>query len=238
VRALFGAGLVSLLAWSTGQAGAAEAKDDVKDQLRQLIHAYNEAGSRKDRAALERLFADEYRWVQANGTTVDKVKHIDGIMANEAPFSVPVSDFEDLLVYGDVAIHRGRFPGGVTSTVYAKKDGRWQFVQAQSTRLPPERAAVAIDSKALDALLGRYELGPGALATVTRDGAALWWQGGRRPKVRLKPLSPTRFFAEDTDLEMTFAQDDKGQVTQVTLRQGACQDSVLKRVESRTDSRE
>ena len=37
---------------------------------------------------------------------------------------------------------------------------------------------------------------------------------------------------------MTFAQDDQGRVTHVTMRQGACQDSVLKRVESRADSRE
>ena len=225
------ASLSLALAWCCGQASAAETRDEVRDQLRQLIRAYNEAGGKRDRIALERLFADEYVWVQANGSTLDKAKHIDGIVASEAPFSVPVSDFEDLLVYGDVAIHRGRFPGGVTNTVYARKDGRWQFVQAQSTRLPPERSAVAIDSKALDALLGRYELAPGALATVTRDGEALLWQGGRRPKVRLRPLSPTRFFAEDTDLEMTFAQDDKGRVTHVNLRQGACLDSVLKRVE-------
>ena len=76
-----------------------------------------------------------------------------------------------------------------------------------------------------------YQLAPGAFATVTKDGDALMWQGGRRPKVRLWPVSETRFYAEDTDLEMTFHASDKGLISHVTLRQGICQDSELKRVE-------
>jgi len=211
--------------------GQGQGKDDaVKQELRQLLVTYNEAGSKRDRAALEQLFADEYVWFQANGNTVDKTKQIDGIMGNDAQFVVPVSSFDQVHVYGDVAVNRGIFPAGVTSTVYAKKNGRWQFVQAQSTRLAPERRAVVVEPKALDSLVGRYELSPGAFATVTKEGDALMWQGGRRPKVRLMPLSEARFFAEGTDLEMIFRRDDKGQATHVTMRQGTCLESELKKV--------
>lgn len=79
--------------------------------------------------------------------------------------------------------------------------------------------------------MGKYELAPGRFATVTREGNSLMWQGGRRPKVRLLPLSETRFFAEGTDLEMIFRRGEKGQPVGVTLRQGVCQESELKRVE-------
>jgi hypothetical protein len=57
------------------------------------------------------------------------------------------------------------------------------------------------------------------------------WKGGRRPKVRLMPLSDTRFFAAEGGVEMTFRKDDKEQITGVMLRIGTCQDSEAKRVE-------
>ena len=117
------------------------------------------------------------------------------------------------------------------TTVYARRDGRWQFVHGQGTFRPPERKAVALDPKALDAFVGSYEFGPGAVATLTKEGDALMWKGGRRPKVRLMPLSDARFFVEESGVEMTFHKGDKGQVTGVTLRLGTCQDSEAKRVE-------
>lgn len=117
------------------------------------------------------------------------------------------------------------------TTVYAKIDGRWQFVHGQGTLRPPERKAVELDPKALDAFVGSYEFGPGAVATVTKEGNALMWKGGRRPKVTLMPLSDTHFFVEESGVEMTFRKGDKGQVTGVTLRIGTCQDSEAKRLE-------
>jgi hypothetical protein len=79
--------------------------------------------------------------------------------------------------------------------------------------------------------VGRYEFGPGAVATVTKEGNALTWKGGSRPKVTLVPLSDNRFYAKENDAEMTFSKGDKGQVTEVVLRLGSCQDSKAKKVE-------
>ena len=45
------------------------------------------------------------------------------------------------------------------------------------------------------------------------------------------PLSDTRFFAEESGVEMTFHKGDEGPATHVTLRVGTCQDSQAKRVE-------
>jgi len=45
------------------------------------------------------------------------------------------------------------------------------------------------------------------------------------------PHSDTRFFVEESGVEMTFRKGDKGQISGVALRVGTCQDSEAKRVE-------
>lgn len=226
--------LVSPLA--LGQASTGHDKDaKAKEELRKLYLEYNEAGSKRDRAALERLFAEGYVWVQGNGNVISKTKHIDNILSNDGQFSIPVLPLDQLSVYGDMAVLRvtGSRSGGdlFATTVFTKREGRWQFVHAQGTLLPPERKAIELDSKMLDSFVGKYEFGPGAVAVVTKEGNALMWKGGRRPKVRLMPLSDTRFFAEDTGVEMAFHKDGKEQAIGVTLRVGTCQESEAKRVE-------
>ena len=218
---------------ASGQASAGQGSDDkVREELRKLHSDYQEAGSKRDRAALERLFADGYVWVQGNGRVVGKAQHIDNILGNTSQFSGPAPSLEQLTVYGDTAVLRVTERDGLfATTVFARRDGRWQFVHAQGTLLPPERKSVELDPKTLDAFVGSYEFGPGAVATATKEGNALMWKGGRRPKVRLMPLSDTRFFVEESGVEMTFRKGDKGQVTGVTLRIGTCQDSQAKRVE-------
>jgi hypothetical protein len=216
------------------QARAAEESDaQVKEDLRKLHADYSEAASKRDRAALERIFADGYVWVHGNGSVTTKAKHIEDTLANTSEFSMPTPSFDQLTVYGDMAILRGREikAGLFATTVFAKRDGRWQFVHAQGTLVPPERKPVALDPKALDAFVGNYEFGPGAVAVATKEGDALMWKGGRRPKVRLMPLSDTRFFVEETGVEMTFHKGDNGRVTGVSLRIGTCQDSEAKKAE-------
>jgi hypothetical protein len=216
------------------QAGAGQDKDaQAKEGLRKLHADYNEAASKRDRAALERLFADGYIWVQGGGGVKSKAQHIENILGNTSQFSMPTPSFEQMTVYGDMAILRETEmrSGLFATTVFAKRDGRWQFVHTQGTLLAPERKAVELDPKALDSFVGSYEFGSGVMATVTKEGDALMWKAGRRPKVRLMPLSDTRFFVVETGVEMNFHKGDKGPVTSVTVRLGTCQDSDAKRVE-------
>lgn len=205
----------------------------VKDELQKLFADLNAAILKKDRAALERIYADEFQFIHGNGYVVDKSTQINGVMNNDslAATPVPTPAFDNLLLYQDLAIYRRTDRGLIGSNIYAKRDGRWQIVQVQGTRLAPERKAVKIDPQLLDSFLGKYEFGPGAIATVTREGDTLRWRGGNRPPVTLVPLSDTRFFAKETDSEMTFSKNDKGQVTDVVLKLGVCQESKAKKVE-------
>ncbi|HEV2806578.1 MAG TPA: DUF4440 domain-containing protein [Chthoniobacterales bacterium] len=213
--------------------GEQESDGKVRDELRKLHADYNDAGAKRDRAALERLFADGYVWVQGNGSVTTKAKHIDNIMSNTAPFSAPAPPFDQIAVYGDTAVLRSTEgkAGLFATTVFAKIDGRWQFVHAQGTLLPPERKPVAIDPKVLDALVGSYEFRPGEIAIVTKEGDALMWKGGRRPTVKLLPLSETEFFVAESGVQMIFHKDDKGKITQVTLRVGTYQDTQAKKIQ-------
>ncbi len=233
MRILITVAAVFLLApVALGQASS-DPNAGVKEALQKLFSELNEAIWKRDRAALERVYADEFQFVHTTGGVVNKAAQINGIMSNDPVSSAPLPtpSFDQLLVYGDVAILRTAGRGVAGTNIYARKGGRWQIVQVQGTRLAPERRPVQLDPKVLDSYPGKYEFAPGAYATVTKESDALKWQAGGRPKVTLVPLSATRFFARENDAEMTFSKGDKGQVTGVVLRLGSCQDSKAKKIE-------
>lgn len=227
--------IVLLSATATlAQAHATENKDDkTKQEIQKLFADLNEAITKKDRAALERLYADEFQFIRPSGALINKTAQIAGVLSNDPLSSSPVPPpaLDRLMVYGDVVISRNIARGAAISSIILKKDGRWQLFQAQGTRLAPERNPVSINPQLLDSFLGRYEFGPGAIATVTREGDALKWRGGNRMPVTLVPLSETHFFAKEAETEMTFSKNDKGQVTDVVLKVGSCQESRARKIE-------
>ena len=235
MRILMTVALVLLVTTSAfAQAHDKVGKDDkVKAEIQKLFVDLNAAITKKDRATLEQLYADEFQFVRPAGAMATKAAHIDGIMSNDPVSSMPVPApaLERLMVYGDAVISRGVVRGTAITSIFVKKDGRWQLLQAQGTRLAPERNPVKLNPQLLDSFLGKYEFGPGAVATVTKEGEALKWRGGNRMPVTLVPLSETHFFAKESETEITFVKNEKGQVTDVVLRVGACQDSKAKKIE-------
>jgi hypothetical protein len=216
-----------------GQTTGEPKSSGTKEELRKLFSELNDAISKQDRAALERIYADEFQFVHTSGGVVDKTAQINNILANERPSTVPLPTptFEGLLMYGDMAILRTLERGVSQINIYARKGGRWQIVQVQGTRLAPERKPIVLDPKTLDSYLGKYEFAPGAYTTVTKEGDTLSWKPGGRAKSTLVPLSDTKFYSKENEAEMTFSKDEKGQVTGVVLRLGVCQESKAKKVE-------
>jgi hypothetical protein len=235
MRILLNAAIVFLLLTAAlAHAQSHQPKEDkTKEEIQKLFSDLNEAITKKDRARLEQLYADEFQFIRPSGAVVNKASQIGGIMAND-PVSatpVPAPATDNLLVYGDVAVARHTVRGSAISSIFVKKDGQWRLLQAQATRLAPERKPVNIDPKLLDSFVGKYQFGPNAIATVTREGDALRWRGGNRMPVTLVPLSETHFFSKETETEMMFVKNEKGQVTDVMLRVGACQDTKAKKME-------
>jgi hypothetical protein len=207
--------------------------EKTKEEIQKLFSDLNDAVTKKDRARLEQVYADDFQFIRPSGAIINKAAQISGIMANDplsaTPIPAPAND--NLMVYGDAVVARHTVRGTAVSSIFVKKDGRWQLLQAQGTRLAPERNPVNLDPKLLDALVGKYQFGPNAIATVTREGDGLRWRGGNRMPVTLVPLSETRFFAKETETEMMFVKNERGQVTDVMLRVGSCQDSKAKKLE-------
>ena len=227
--------IVLLLAMpGLAQAQGHQVKEDkTKDEIQKLFSDLNEAISKRDRARLEQLYADEFQFIRPSGGVINKVTQISGIMNSDpiASTPIPAPAIESLMVYGDAVVARHTVRGTAVSSIFVKKDGRWQLLHAQGTRLAPERKPTSLDPKLLDAFVGKYEFGPNAIATVTREGYRLRWRGGNRMPVTLVPLSETHFFAKETETETMFVKNESGQVTGVVLRLGSCQDTKAKKIE-------
>ena len=213
--------------------GHEDKEGKTKEEIQKLFSDLNDAITKRDRPRLEQLYADEFQYIRPSGGVINKVTQISGIMSSDPISSMPVPApaVESLMVYGDVVVARHTVRGTAVSSIFVKKDGRWQLLQAQGTRLAPERKPITLDPKLLDSFVGKYEFGPNAIATLTRDGDTLRWRGGNRLPVTLVPLSETQFFAKETETEMMFVKNENGQVTGVVLRLGSCQDSKAKKIE-------
>lgn len=213
--------------------GHEDKEGKTKEEIQKLFSDLNDAITKRDRPRLEQLYADEFQYIRPSGGVINKVTQISGIMSSDPISSMPVPApaVESLMVYGDVVVARHTVRGTAVSSIFVKKDGRWQLLQAQGTRLAPERKPITLDPKLLDSFVGKYEFGPNAIATLTRDGDTLRWRGGNRLPVTLVPLSATQFFAKETETEMMFVKNENGQVTGVVLRLGSCQDSKAKKIE-------
>jgi len=84
-----------------------------------------------------------------------------------------------------------------------------------------ERPPMAkLDSKVLDAYIGRYEVGPGMSVSVTREGNRLFGQIANQPKMELVPESETQFYIREMDAPVTFVKSETGEVKEALVELG------------------
>jgi len=95
---------------------------------------------------------------------------------------------------------------------------------------PRERKEIAVDSKLFDGYIGRYQLAPDFILTVTREGDHLFTQATGQPKVELFPESNQDYFLKVVDAQITFVIDSNGRGTELILHQGG-RDQHAKRIE-------
>jgi serine-type D-Ala-D-Ala carboxypeptidase/endopeptidase len=78
---------------------------------------------------------------------------------------------------------------------------------------------VSIDSKALEGYVGRYQLAPNFVLTITRQGNQLFAQATGQPNFQIFPESERKFFYKIVDAQITFQTDSTGRATVLTLHQ-------------------
>lgn len=102
------------------------------------------------------------------------------------------------------------------------------IVFGEKYEVPVERVVVKVDPKIYDAYVGEYELAPGFVFTVTREGDHLMMQATGQGKTELFPTSETNFFPKVVRADITFVKDAAGRVTQLILNQGGRQQPAKK----------
>ena len=90
-----------------------------------------------------------------------------------------------------------------------------RHTQGGNTFTAPKMAdeAVKLTDAQLDAPLGEYQYGPGAVLAVTRDGAQIFAQLTGQPKMPIFPKSATEFEWRVVAAKVEFVKGDDGKVT-------------------------
>lgn len=84
---------------------------------------------------------------------------------------------------------------------------------------PRQREEISINPKLFEGYLGRYELTPEFILTVTLEDDRLFVQATGQPKAEVFPESETKYFYKVVDAQITFDTDAEGRATGLTLHQ-------------------
>lgn len=95
---------------------------------------------------------------------------------------------------------------------------------------PREHKEIAVDPKVFDALVGKYQLAPGAILSIMHDGDKLMTQLTGQPAFQIFPESETEYFLKVVDAQLSFVKGADGKVMQVVLHQNG-RDMPAPRVE-------
>jgi hypothetical protein len=71
---------------------------------------------------------------------------------------------------------------------------------------PKVRKEITVDPAILDKYVGRYQLTPEFLITITREGSSLFLQATAQPKLELFAESEREFFLKVVDAQVTFEE--------------------------------
>jgi D-alanyl-D-alanine-carboxypeptidase/D-alanyl-D-alanine-endopeptidase len=77
----------------------------------------------------------------------------------------------------------------------------------------------AVDTKLFDQFVGRYELAPNFILTVTREGDRLFLQASGQPRYELFAKSDREYFLRVVDAQVTFDAEVAGRAPSLTLHQ-------------------
>lgn len=105
--------------------------------------------------------------------------------------------------------------GEVTEIVLQDEDGDGQKHAAPRVGDVVERKLVTLPPEKLDAVAGRYELRPGFVLELSRDGDKFFGQATGQPKLQLFPESDSLFYVKEIDGQIRIDSPD-----QLTLLQG------------------
>ena len=126
----------------------AQARNAKEQEVLKASQAVNDASLiKKDRATMERLYADDYTYTHSNGTVANKAQDIAASLSSDQAWTAHRSDDLKVRMYHDVAVVTGistltgsakGYASGPRrfTEVWVRRSGRWQLVSGQSTLVP------------------------------------------------------------------------------------------------------
>lgn len=114
---------------------------------------YDEAQLKNDSEWFERMFAADYLAVLTDGSTLTKARAVQELRSREITWDWVKAEDAHVRVYGDTAVVTGRFMGAGKykgkpmkenqrfTSVWIKRDGRWQAIAEHFTSMPPQQNA-------------------------------------------------------------------------------------------------
>ena len=108
------------------------------------------------------------------------------------------------------------------STVNASAIGRdvVAIYYGQPYTIPRERIVATMDPAVFDAYVGKYEVTPEFVLSMTREGNRFMGQATGQGKFEIFPESETTFFARVPELTIAFVKGADGKVTHFMITQG------------------
>lgn len=161
-------------------------------ELTKLLHDFLAGASRADAAVHERFWADDLIYTRSAGRRVNKAEVMRDVRSAPAPKPTdPKTVFtaEDIQIqqYGDTAVVAFRLvstteAGGtkqvanlLNSGTFIKRNGKWQVVNWQSTRMPRTEAESKPEVTAVEAALHQaIQAGDVDKLTALTDEAFIW----------------------------------------------------------------
>jgi CubicO group peptidase (beta-lactamase class C family) len=96
--------------------------------------------------------------------------------------------------------------------------------------VPKVHQEISLEPRRMDGFAGRYQLAPGFVLSITREGAGLFAQATGQPRFQIFPEAERTFFLKVVDAQITFQPDVDGKPSGLVLHQGG-RDMAAKRIE-------
>jgi hypothetical protein len=142
------------IALVAGLVVSAQPPGSVAQEIQRLEQATDDAMVKKDRTALERMYADDYSYIHSNGSVANKARELSDDLSPDLKWTSSTLADVKVRVYGDAAIlvgsetlqgtAKGYVPGPRRVTdMWINRNGRWQQIGGQSTIVSKDTSVTA-----------------------------------------------------------------------------------------------
>jgi ketosteroid isomerase-like protein len=117
---------------------------DPADAVREAAEGWGNAAIRQDKAALERLLADDLIYMHSGGQKQNKQEYITAVTTGPSHYESFTPSDTRIRVYGNIAVLSGyvdvKMPGRDnfrvrTLEIYSNNNGQWQLTAKESVRI-------------------------------------------------------------------------------------------------------